>query len=328
MDTDAVDRHPATNLTYARHDPAHCLAPGLFRGLKRGDRRGKTLELTYPYSTNELITFTGSTPLGPEDLLVLQGLVALAGFESDPLLPAPQGPILTELRQRLDLQGVAAGETALVVRTSKRRLLNIIGLTTGGHAMRALYSSLQHLSSVTVLVRRRHGQAPVAGSRLIWAHTVDDRTHHAGPLIVALNPRLARAIDGKPPYIRIDMGEVRALHSGPARVIHQRLCAWINPGHSRSVNACTLMRYVWPEPANKEAAKKRRQKLRETLQELSGVGWGVKQSTPNTFRITRPSTAVHRRAACGLTFPAMRTNIPPRAYVRSPGQRYKARRVK
>jgi hypothetical protein len=26
-------------LTHVRHDPAHCLAPGLFRALKRGERK-------------------------------------------------------------------------------------------------------------------------------------------------------------------------------------------------------------------------------------------------------------------------------------------------
>ncbi|MET3109463.1 hypothetical protein AAKU58_004320 [Oxalobacteraceae bacterium GrIS 1.18] len=39
----------AFDLTHARHDPAHCLAPGLFRSLKRGDRKKLKLDVTYPY---------------------------------------------------------------------------------------------------------------------------------------------------------------------------------------------------------------------------------------------------------------------------------------
>ncbi|PYA99033.1 replication protein C, IncQ-type, partial [Serratia marcescens] len=27
------------SLSHVRHDPAHCLAPGLFRALKRGERK-------------------------------------------------------------------------------------------------------------------------------------------------------------------------------------------------------------------------------------------------------------------------------------------------
>jgi hypothetical protein len=35
------------DLTHARHDPAHCLAPGLFRSLKKGERRTGKLDVTY-----------------------------------------------------------------------------------------------------------------------------------------------------------------------------------------------------------------------------------------------------------------------------------------
>ena len=37
------------SLSHVRHDPAHCLAPGLFRALKRGERKRSKLDVTYDY---------------------------------------------------------------------------------------------------------------------------------------------------------------------------------------------------------------------------------------------------------------------------------------
>ncbi|MBP8151671.1 MAG: replication protein C, partial [Xylophilus sp.] len=66
----------ASNLTHARHDPMHCLAPGLFRSLKRGDRKKLKLDVTYRYGDNECARFIDFEPLGADDMRLLQGLVA------------------------------------------------------------------------------------------------------------------------------------------------------------------------------------------------------------------------------------------------------------
>ena len=70
-----------------------------------------------------------------------------------------------------------------------------------------------------------------------------------GRLFVALNPQIAEAILGRRPYTRIEMAEVRALQTDPARLIHQRLCGWIDPGKAGRVELDTLSGYVWPDDA-------------------------------------------------------------------------------
>ena len=57
----AVRKH---DLTHARHDPAHCLAPGLFRSLQRGERRRCKLHVVYNYGDGKRIEFSGPEPLG------------------------------------------------------------------------------------------------------------------------------------------------------------------------------------------------------------------------------------------------------------------------
>lgn len=51
------------------------------------------------------------------------------------------------------------------------------------------------------------------------------------------------------------MAEVRVLQTDPARLMHQRLCGWIDPGKSGRVELDTLCGYVWPDEANAEAMK-------------------------------------------------------------------------
>ena len=69
---------PKHDLSHARHDPAHCLAPGLFRALKRGERKHSKLDVIYDYGDGKRIEFSGPEPLGADDLRILQGLVAMA----------------------------------------------------------------------------------------------------------------------------------------------------------------------------------------------------------------------------------------------------------
>jgi hypothetical protein len=57
----------AFDLTHARHDPAHCLAPGLFRSLKRGDRKKLKLDVTYIYGEDTQARFVGFEPLDAGD---------------------------------------------------------------------------------------------------------------------------------------------------------------------------------------------------------------------------------------------------------------------
>jgi hypothetical protein len=98
------------------------------------------------------------------------------------------------------------------------------------------------------------------------------------------------------------MAEVRALQTDPARLIHQRLCGWIDPGKAGRAELDTLCGYVWPDEANAEAMKKRRQKARKALAELDAVGWKVNEYAEGKWEIGRPRPVA--------TFPNLRSNVP------------------
>ncbi len=124
------------------------------------------------------------------------------------------------------------------------------------------------------------------GFRLLSEYASDEQD---GKLYVALNPLIARAVMGGGQHVRISMDEVRALQTDPARLMHQRLCGWIDPGKSGRVELDTLCGYVWPGQAtNPNTLKTRRQAARRALPELAALGWAVSEYAKNKFEIGRP----------------------------------------
>lgn len=272
----------AFDLTHARHDPTHCLAPGLFRSLKRGERKRLKLDVTYHYAENEQARFVGFEPLGADDMRLLQGLVALGGPKGIILTPEPTADLPKQLRLFLEPKFDAVEQDALVVRESMTKLLGEIGLTDGGDNIKAIKASLLRMANVTVVVTKGSRQA----SFHLMSYAFDDED---GRLFVALNPRIAEAILGKRPHTRIEMAEVRQLESDPARLIHQRLCGWIDPGKSGKAEIDTLCGYVWPDEINDNAMKRRRGIARNALAELAAVGWTVNEYAKGKWEISRPS---------------------------------------
>jgi hypothetical protein len=284
------------NLTHARHDPAHCLAPGLFRSLKRGERKTHKLDVVYEFGDGQRIEFSGPEPLGADDLRVLQGLVALAGPSGLVLSPEPKTEGGQQLRLFLEPKWDAVQYDALVVKGSYRSLAKEIGYADieNSRPIRDCIERLWKVSIIAQFDKKRQGY------RLLAEYASDCMD---GRLYVALNPRITQAIIGDAQHTRINMDEVRALRSDVARLLHQRLCAWINSGESRRVTVETLCGYVWLEVAKAEAMKKRRQRVRAALDELRCLGWAVIEYAPGKFE-------VERRSAPCLTVPNPRRNCP------------------
>lgn len=276
------------DLTHVRHDPAHCLAPGLFRSLKRGERKRLKLDVTYTHGEDS-IRFWGPEPLGVDDLRILQGLVAMAAISGDGgrgivLRNETESEVGQQLRLLLDLKWDAVEKDAMVAKGSFRQLARELGYADdGGSQFKTIRDSIERLWAVSVIVER-NGQRQ--GFRILSDYVSDDRE---GKLFVSLNPRLAEAVMGERPHTRLDMTEVRALQTDPARLIHQRLSGWIDAGKSGRVELKTLCNYVWPEETkNPNTLKKRRQTARKALAELISVGWTVHEYAKGKWEIRRP----------------------------------------
>lgn len=276
------------SLTHARHDPAHCLAPGLFRSLKKGERKTKKLDVTFQFG-DDSIRFWGPEPLGADDLRVLQGLVAMAAVSGDGgrgimLRPDTDNEAGQQLRLWLDLKWEALEMDALVAKGSYRQLAKELGYAAdAGGVFKTIRESVERLWAVSVIVERG---AKRLGFRILSDYASDEET---GKLFVALSPRLAGAIVGGQRHTRIDMAEVRALQSDPARLIHQRLCGWIDCGKEGKIQIDNLAGYVWPEASSPATMRQRRKTVKKALAELAGLGWGVQEYSRGKWSIERPA---------------------------------------
>jgi len=226
--------------------------------------------------------FVGFEPLGADDLRFLQGIVAAGGPSGLVLTAEPISETGQKLRALLRLRFEAAQHDGLVIQLTLHKLLAEVGMTDGGENIKSLRASLLRMSNVTVLVANGQRQE----SYNLMSHAFDESD---GRLWVALNPRMADSIIGNRPYARIDLAEVRALKTNPARLIHQRLCGWIDPGKAGKVALDSLCGYAWPDPAQPETIKKRRQTARKALAELAGVGWTISEYSFGKWKIGRPA---------------------------------------
>lgn len=278
-------KHEAHDLTHVRHDPLHCLAPGLFRALKRGERKREKLDVAYDYSNGKRIEFKGPEPLGADDLRILQGLVAMAGPSGLVLSPEPKTDGGQQLRLSLETKWDAVEADAMVVKGSYRALAREIGYAEdGGSQLKAIRECIERLWTVSIIAqdgRKRQG------FRLLADYASDETD---GRLYVALNPMIAQAVMGGGQHVRISMDEVRALSSETARLLHQRLCGWIDPGKSGKIGMDALCGYAWPNDASASTVRKRRQRVREVLPELEALGWSVTEYARGKCDISRPKS--------------------------------------
>lgn len=267
-------------LLYARHERSHCLAPGLFRALRRGERKTAKLDVSYEYGDGRRVEFSGPEPLGADDLRVLQGLVAIAGPSGLILGPEAGTKAGEQLRLALDLKWEAAQADAMVVKGSYRALAQTIGISKSKN-VKAIQQSIERLWKVSVIAqegRRRKG------FRLLSEYASDDLS---GKLYVALNPLIAQTVMGGQ-HVRIDMKEVRSLKGEAARLIHQRLSAWIDPGKKGVVALSTLCEYVWLDEVSPSGKRSRLHRVRKALAELERAGWKVAIKADGNCQIRRP----------------------------------------
>jgi hypothetical protein len=276
-----VEKHEAM---YALHDRAHCLAPGLFRSLQKGKRNSR-LEVTYTYG-KELIEFRGPYLLGVDDMRVLQGIIALAGAKGLELTKAPSTDEGRLLRNLLDLHGGNELQSSLYLHTSYRKLARLIGYKSIDDT-RTIRASVERLFTVSVFIEANGKRS---GFRILSTYVSED-LKKGGNLYIALNPRIAAAMVGQ--HARIEMSEVLGLSSDPARLLHQRLSAFISPGEKKSVGVDKLVGYVWPVGQSEPKARalnKRKGKISSALIELQSVGWDIQGNHDLGYMIGRPKS--------------------------------------
>lgn len=292
-------------LTHARHDPLLCLTPGLFRSVKKGDKGTQHLDVSHKHGEKNRIRIFGPQLLGIDDMRVLQGLVGLAGLLGQTLEFKPESQLGIRLRKQLRIRGVAQTATAVSMTTTYPNLGREIGYAgfDGGRLVRQLRECVRRLAKIYVAVTTERG----ASSFRMLSAVEDDRI---SKLTFALNPHLAASILGEnPQHARIDLIEARKLKTDQAKLLHQRLSAWVDVGRTAKVELCTLEAYVWGSADSTGSTfRMRRSAIRRALAEIIGLGWSVAEYARGKYEVRRPlfATKLHK---------GIRTNVDvPPAY--------------
>lgn len=303
------------NVAHIQHDPAHCSCPGLFRSFLRGQNKQR-LELTYQYA-GATVTILSPYLLGPLELWVLQGMIGMADAELDGhklMLGAPETEIGKALAEGMEPIGAAKSMKAVGVSAPFTQLAKEMGYAEPDSlkTRKILRECIKRLYAVTIFVDEEGNER---GYHLLSSYSASakDKTFTVG-----LNPAIAAAVAGDTRYIRIPMHEIRAIKLDATRLIHQRLCSFINEGctHPTPINKKTFYGYIWhdlqptvvlenkavkeraPDPDEAARIQHERKKardlewirnkcLRESLAEMTALGWAFDEVANGKWKVTR-----------------------------------------
>ena len=270
--------------SYAILPPAVVLSPGLFRSIQK---TGIREELAVAYrSGGRIIHLRGPEWLGGDDLRVLQGVAAFAGCQRVELPASPETDGGKRLREQLHAEHRAAERSTLALTVTLTDFAKAIGYSdTGGRVRKTILACLKRLSEVTVTAEA-DGQATCQGRLLAFIEGVG-----GGDFTAALHPYLAAPIVGNTAlqFVHIDLADTRRLTSTAARLIHHRLCGWVDRGDRRRATLETLQGYLWPDaPATGSTNRTRQQATRTAIEEIAALGWGMTLYADGKYEISRP----------------------------------------
>lgn len=279
----------------AHHDPAHCLAPGLFVALPRGERNHRPLHVIYRFNDQERLEFHGPYQLGPDDLKVLLALVAIGTSNEAQrwLVPSPPETDLGQtVRSRLSLEDDAKEAPVLAVRTTFYQLARAIGWTRNqysGTLQTHIRECVERLAMVTLIIQHKKQRFSTS---IVSKYMSDEND---GTILVGLNLRITEAIAHQRAYTLLAMKDIQRLTKDSAVMMLHHLSGWIDIRATRRVRMSTLISYVFEthEALDRRTQWKRRQIIADGLSDLAQIGWDIvpvnSTAAEPTFDITRPS---------------------------------------
>lgn len=251
---------------YARHDPALALV-SLFRPIY--DTKDRPGGLTIETSHDGLhLKFAIWQALDAHDQLVLLTAIGFAGISGQDLYADTANVKAQQLWQSLEPMNQAEADRAIVVTTTRYRMLKAIGEGKGGKNYDSLEDCLERLSNVGCRARKEGYDWSM--KLLSYSLSPDDTLH------IALNSRFATALTGQ--YVHVSLHERQKLNKDPAKLAHAWLSAWLRPGRTQSISIDKLSEKVWGEASKSSdaAIRKRRQRIKEAIDEINLLkGWHI-----------------------------------------------------
>jgi hypothetical protein len=277
------------NLDHSRVFPAACLTDGLFRPLRKGDRKKGKLDLQYTLKGYTL-WWRNYEPLGIQEQSVFLALHRIAAEQSrrDVLELAPDAKDLLELRDLLKLELKAKEETCGYTKTSLYEIAKLIGLSDSGQNLNNIALSLVRLSSVVCAIYKTGDLMNKYWQANLISHLQIDN----GQVLIAVNSMLASALV-KVPASFISMADQRKLKSDASKRLHMWLSSWAGEGENK-IGLDTLIPHVWGAGKMIKADLwNRRRYLRAAISEIDSLsGWVCAENEPGMITVIKPQLAL------------------------------------
>lgn len=260
-----IIRYPAARVQRVIH------AAPQFRPIRRGHRR-RGLERVYHCKNGETITISIFEELDIADQDLLLCLLAVARSESKGVIvsPTPLSPENQALRAALGLDGYAATQDAIVIKTTAYELLKELGRADSAQNYSWLKKSVVRLSRVAFVY---------SGSTGWWTFNLLSAAGlHEGEkeLSICINPLSARAVlADKGGYTLVHRGEREGLRGGDAKALHAVLCGLVDMGSERFLGVDLLADRVYSryqEEIDEATIRRRRKNIIAAANQLNGLG--------------------------------------------------------
>lgn len=195
-------------------------------------------------------------PLAGEDLEVLQMLVSVAAVQQLRVIARDKVPYSDDELELLEAMHGTTHTRFPVhnrVELSLTNMLELLAWKTNQTYRNRLRESINRLSSVELTVHRDAQQDPDRYKLISCKHDLGI-SHKYRKTQILLNPRQSQILntprhklEERLQYVKIHLTESHLLNTNILRILHLRLCQWIDPGACRKVSVEKLINYVTPE---------------------------------------------------------------------------------
>lgn len=251
----------------------------LFRVLPRRGRekaRKKMFEVEAVHDGRRL-RVVGPYTLGPDDLSVLLGVLALGGLMGKPIEAANSEASRVAIVDGLQSEGEVVHQTHVRIRTTVGALCREAGLERNKQAYERVTESLWRMAAMSYAdlgpVGANSRTFYASGSQRLLSFTTKEVE---GEATIVLNARFAAVVLGKTFFGRVDLDESRSLDE-VARMLHMRLSLTVRQGHNLTIPLDDLVTWVYGDEALPDAQqRKRRHFVRGALDDLNKLaGWST-----------------------------------------------------
>lgn len=258
------------NLDHSRVYPPACLTDGLFKPLRKGDRKHGKLDLHYKLK-GHVLWWRNYEPLGIQEQSVFLALHRIASETArrEVLDETTSATDLVQLRDLLNLQMKAKDESCRYTKTSLYEIAKIIGIADSGQNLQNVAKSLVRLSSVVCAIYKEDDIT----NKYWQANLISHLQIENGQVLIAINSMLATALV-KAPASYISMEDQRQLNTDAGKRLHMWLSSWVSEGENQ-IKLDTLIPHVWgADEMQPTDLRNRRRYLRAAIQEINSLeGW-------------------------------------------------------